>query len=266
MSKEFSMKKTFAQTKSIKYTKQEIIAKIENVPFWGHSIPLPHGVVTPGKVMDNFRTLKRIQLPDDLSAKRVLDIGAWDGFYSFECEKRGAQVLAIDNFNRMQRPDEIQYAHLGNLGFETVKDILESEVEFRNMDVYDINPTAIGKFDIVLFLGVLYHLKHPALALEKISEVVNGRLIIETEWMRTPLINRPLLEYIEGDSVNQDPTNFCRPNTDWIKFVFRDLGFNNIRVLYRTPIGLRTLVRSILKLSFITCGRIIVEAWKSTRA
>lgn len=51
--------------------------------------------------MDNLETLKRLELSDDLSGKRVLDIGAWDGFYSFECEKRGAKVLAIDNCRRM---------------------------------------------------------------------------------------------------------------------------------------------------------------------
>ena len=106
----------------------------------------------------------------------------------------------------------------------------------RNLDVYDINPDEIGRFDVVLLLGVLYHLKHPVLALERISEITKDQLIIETEWLRSPLIKRPILEYIESDSVNQDPTNWCRPNILWIKSVLRDVGFAKIEVLYKTPL------------------------------
>lgn len=250
------------KSEKCKYSKEEILEKIEKVSFWGHSIPLPYGIITPGRVMENFKTMEKLRLPNNLSGKRVLDIGAWDGYYSFECEKRGAQVLAIDNLNRMKKPDEIKYANLGNLGFEAAKDILDSKVEFKNMDVYDINPDEIGRFDIVLFLGVLYHLKHPALALERISEITNGQLFIETEWLRSPFIKRPILEYIEGDSCNQDPTNFCRPNIFWIESVLRDVGFSNMEVLYKTPLSKKSLIKIIINLSFLTTGRIIVKAWK----
>ena len=88
------------------FTKDEIVEKVKSVPFWGHSIDLGQGITTPGRVMNNLSTVKKLQLPDDLSGKRVLDIGAWDGFYSFECEKKGAEVVAIDNLCRMQKEDE----------------------------------------------------------------------------------------------------------------------------------------------------------------
>jgi tRNA (mo5U34)-methyltransferase len=245
-----------------KYDEQEVLEKIREVAFWGQSIPLPYGIVTPGRVMNNVQTIRKIQLTDNLKGKRVLDIGAWDGYYSFECERRGAQVLAIDNLNRMKRPDETQFNNLGNAGFETAKDILDSKVEFRNMDVYDIDEKAVGKYDIVVFLGVLYHLKHPCLALEKISEVTNDQLIIETEWILTPLARRPLLEYIQGDSLNQDPTNFCRPNTAWIKSVLKDCGFAKVVVLDRSLSWLKSLSRATMDRSFVMNGRIVVKAWK----
>lgn len=84
------------------FLKEEILKKEAKVPFRGHSIPLGHGIVTPGRVMRNLKTLERLKLPASLSGKRVLDICAWDGYYSFECEKRGAaEVVAIDNLARM---------------------------------------------------------------------------------------------------------------------------------------------------------------------
>ncbi|MDY6935883.1 MAG: DUF1698 domain-containing protein [Spirochaetota bacterium] len=242
-------------------TKEEIEEKISQVPFWGHSIPLPHGIVTPGKVMDNLLTFEKLNLPLDLSGKRVLDIGTWDGFYSFECEKRGAEVLAIDNCERMQRPDEKEYANIGNMGFETCKAILNSKVQFLNLDVYDITKEKIGTFDIVLFLGVLYHLQHPLLALEKISEVTKDFLIVETEWLNT-FATGPYLYYTEGDSYNQDPTNWFIPNTKSLKGMLKDVGFNKIEILHKTPAGLKTSIKTLINFRLHLFGRIIICAYK----
>ncbi len=255
------MTNSSAESISCRYTKEEVLQKVATVPFWGHHIPLPYGVVTPGRVMKNQKTVRRLHLPDVLSGKRVLDIGAWDGFYSFECERRGASVLAIDNLNRMQRPDEIEHASQGNRGFEIAKDILGSHVDFKDMDVYDLAPENVGMFDVVLFLGVLYHLKHPMLALEKIAAVTTGMLIMETEWLRTPFARRALLEYLEADSFNSDPTNFCSPNTRWIKAVLRDCGFKKIEILYQTPLW-KSALKSVRYLSLFANGRIVVKAWK----
>ena len=73
----------------------ELKQEVEKIEWW-HKIDLGNGIITPGKV-NTFEKLKRIGLPDDLTGKSVLDIGAWDGFYSFEAERRGAsRVVAID--------------------------------------------------------------------------------------------------------------------------------------------------------------------------
>ncbi len=125
---------------------------------WWHSIDLGDQV-TPG-----VNTLERLQtywidmrFPDDLRGKRVLDIGYWDGFFSFEAERHGAEVVAVDCW----RPPNLFKAHVA----------LNSKVEFREMSVYEVSRRKLGTFDIVLFLGVQYHLRHPLLGLERVCEV-----------------------------------------------------------------------------------------------
>src|SRR5215212_10626501 len=126
---------------------------------WWHSIDLGHGNVTPGvhkieELRDNYN---RLGLPSDLSGKRLLDIGCWDGFYSFEAERHGAEVVAVD----VWRPETFFIAHKA----------LNSQVRFLETSVYELSREQVGSFDIVLFLGVLYHLQHPLLALQRVCEV-----------------------------------------------------------------------------------------------
>ncbi|OGZ79613.1 MAG: hypothetical protein A2528_03805 [Candidatus Staskawiczbacteria bacterium RIFOXYD2_FULL_37_9] len=244
-------------------SKEEILKKVHEVPFWGHSIPLGNDIVTPGKVMDNLLTLERLQLPMTLKGKRILDIGAWDGYYSFECEKRGADdVVAIDNLYRMQRPDETQYANLGSKGFQVAKEILNSKVKYYDMDVYDISEKNLnGKFDIVLFLGLLYHLKYPVLSFEKISNICKDVLIIESAYVKT-FTSRPILEYAQGNTFNQDPTNWHIPNIPAIEGMARDAGFKKIEVLFKTPLNIKSLVGGILGIKNPRYGRVILRATK----
>ena len=122
---------------------------------WWHSFELSDGTLIQG-VCDLAGLKDRIAqfpIPQDLRGKRVLDIGAWDGWFSFEMERRGAQVLAIDNWD--------------NPRFHQARTLMNSQVEYRQMDIYELTPERVGYFDIVLFMGVLYHLKHPLLALER---------------------------------------------------------------------------------------------------
>jgi tRNA (mo5U34)-methyltransferase len=126
---------------------------------WYHSMELPDGRVIPGfQSLDVLRhRLAQFPLPADLRGKRALDIGAWDGWFTFELERRGAQVMAVDS-TAIER-------------FRIARDLLGSQAAYRIDDVCRLSPAQIGHFDIVLFLGVLYHLKHPMLALEKVCEL-----------------------------------------------------------------------------------------------
>src|SRR5713101_1737289 len=141
---------------------------------WWHSIDLGNGIITPGRV-DNLGTLRRIGMPGRLDGKTVLDVGAWDGFFSFEAERRGAErVLATDSFVwRGGWPT-------GKAGFELARRALNSRVEDMEIDVLELSPERVGTFDIVLFLGVLYHMRHPLLALERVASVTRELLIVET--------------------------------------------------------------------------------------
>jgi tRNA (mo5U34)-methyltransferase len=109
--------------------------------------------------------LEQFPIPQSLHGKRVLDIGAWDGWFSFQMERRGAEVLAIDNWD--------------NPRFHQAKAMLHSRVEYRQMDIYELTPQRVGYFDIVLFMGVLYHLKHPLLALERVCALATEMAAVD---------------------------------------------------------------------------------------
>src|SRR5262249_41810436 len=126
---------------------------------WWHSIDLGNGLVTPGvhSLAEMQNLYRSLELPEDLSGKTLLDLGCWDGFYTFEAERHGARVTAVDCW----RP----------ANFFAAREVLKSRAEFREASVYEIGKDALGSFDMVLFLGVLYHLRHPLLALERVCEV-----------------------------------------------------------------------------------------------
>ena len=111
---------------------------------WWHSFELPDGTRIKGinSLEHQRERLAQFPIPDDLRGKRVLDVGAWDGWFSFEMERRGAAVTAVDCWD--------------NERFRYIHQELGSRVDYWILDVYDLDPLALGKFDIVLFLGVLY--------------------------------------------------------------------------------------------------------------
>jgi tRNA (mo5U34)-methyltransferase len=215
--------------------KETVLKKVAEVPFWWHSIDLGYGIVTSGHQggikhpTGTKNLLGNLKLPDDLRGKSVLDIGAWDGFFSFETEKRGAsRVLAIDNFYR----DKLE--HTGSQGFEVAKEILKSNVEFKKASVYDLSPEKFGMFDVVLFLGVFYHLRHPLLALERIFSVTKEMLIMETHY--DPYQgnkNTPLATFYENAEINNDPTTFWGLNKACLLAVLRSVGFKNPEIVHR---------------------------------
>jgi len=232
--------------------------------WWFHSIDLGNGIITPG-VDNSPKKLKRVQFPLSLQGKTVLDVGAWDGFFSFEAERRGAaRVLATDSFiwNGL-------HSTANKSGFELARRTLDSRVEDMHIDVLELSPERIGAFDVVLFLGVLYHMKYPLLALEKVSSVTKEMLILETAvdmlWTR-----RPAMAYYENDELGNDPSNWCGPNPPAVKAMLRTAGFRRVEVVagLRTPF-FRAARAAYYKFKrgypFIAAARtdrIVVHAWK----
>lgn len=199
---------------------------------WWHSIDLGNGRVTPGvhplaELRENY---ERLGLPDDLSGQRLLDVGCWDGFYSFEAERHGAQVVAVDCW----RPEN----------FLRARQELSSRVDFHELSVYDIGRDQLGVFDIVLFLGVLYHLRHPLLGLEQICEVTGGTALISSHiidgFYHSP---QPVMEFYEVDELGGQYDNWWGPNIDCLIRMVRAAGFARAEVVHREET--RVLIRAM---------------------
>lgn len=141
---------------------------------WFHRIDLGNGIVTPG-VDDSPGKLKALELPS-LAGKTVLDIGASDGLFSFAAERAGAsRVLAVD------APAWEDTGWLGSKqAFDFAREALNSKVEDLHCDLYDLTPERVGTFDVVFFLGVLYHMEDPLGSLRHVARLTNELLVVET--------------------------------------------------------------------------------------
>ncbi len=191
---------------------------------WWHSIDVGNGRVTTGvhQLAELQHNYAQFHLPDDLSGKRLLDIGCWDGFYTFEAERHGAQVTSID----VWRPEKYFIAH----------DALKSKAVFHEHSVYELARAKLGGHDIVLFLGVLYHLKHPLLALERVCELTDDFAVIETHAVDnifdTP---RPVMEFYEVDQLGGQYDNWWGPNSECVMQMARAAGFVRTEALRIDP-------------------------------
>jgi tRNA (mo5U34)-methyltransferase len=228
---------------------------------WFHSMPLG-GTVTPG-VVDTAKSLAQYQIPADLSGKTFLDIGAWDGFFSFEAERRGAKrVLATDWFVWQGR------TWGSKQGFDTARRILNSKVEDLAIDLFDLSPEKIGTWDVVLLAGVLYHTKDPFRALEHAASVTRELLIVETV-VDCKFTRRPAIAFYPNDELDGDPTNWCAPNPAALLGMLAACGFDDIRVVYRSSVlgQFRWALRWFLRrgtspFRTLQQGRVVVHARK----
>jgi len=242
-------------------TADQIRERISQIS-WFHTINLGNGVVTPGDD-DSAAKLRRLKIPEDLSGKTFLDIGAWDGFFSFEAERRGAsRVLALDSYVW-----EGRVPGKSKDGFRTAWSILNSRVEDIQMDAFDICPEKIGVWDVVLLAGVLYHVKHPWLLLEKVATVTRQLLIVET-FMDLRLLQRPAVALYPLTPIEKGHAdNWCGPNVSALKQMLTDCKFQNIEVVYKSSM-LRAAMSAMRRfvqfryspLAAVQQGRCVVHA------
>jgi tRNA (mo5U34)-methyltransferase len=180
---------------------------------WHQSWDLFEGVRLPGR--NSVEELcEHIQLPSDLRGKRVLDIGAWHGAFSFECERRGAsEVIAFS----LENP--------ATSGFDSLKSVLDSKVKYVTGSVYNLQDYELGTFDIVLFLGVLYHLRYPLLAVDRLREACKGQLLIETHII-DEFTEEPIWRFYPGAELANDPSNWFGPNIAAVITAFQTADFD----------------------------------------
>jgi tRNA (mo5U34)-methyltransferase len=203
----------------------ELLAQVQRY-FWFHSIDLGHSVVTPGN--KSLKVLRAeadaIFAPLDLRGKSVLDIGAWNGYFSFEAKRRQAErVLATDH--HCWSP-EIN----GRATFELARTVLKLDVEALDVDVPDLAPERVGQFDVVLFLGVFYHLVDPIRALQNLASLTRDVAVIETH-LDLHTVDRPAMVFYPGTELNNDPTNWWGPNRPCVEALLQLVGFE--RVVYQ---------------------------------
>jgi tRNA (mo5U34)-methyltransferase len=198
---------------------------------WWHSFELPDGSAIQGvsTLAAQKMRIAQFPIPSDLTGKRVLDIGAWDGWFSFEMERRGAEVLAVDRFD--------------NPRFHEIHGILGSRVEYRQLDVYEVNPRSVGYFDIVLFMGVLYHLKHPLLALERVCSVardmaaVESFILTEQHGLSSAQEQTNLVRFFEADDFGGQVDNWFAPTAACLLALCRTAGFARVELINRHGYG-----------------------------
>ena len=206
-------------------TDEALLARMQEF-HWFHSIPLRPGLTTFGAKSHEIMAQEEAAIlgPFELQGRSVLDIGAWNGYFSFAAKRRGAaRVLATDDFTW-------NHPHFrGQESFELARDELGLDVESAMLDPTAITP-ALGRFDVVLFLGVFYHLFDPLDVMQRLRGVTGQALLIETH---QDLVGTtaPGMVFYPGRTLANDPTNWWGPNPALMLRLLRQLGFT--RIFYR---------------------------------
>ncbi len=224
-----------SSTAQARLTTAEIRRRLKGLGPWFHNLNLGGIQTAPAHFLGDYPALKWKRfahaLPRDLSGKSVLDIGCNGGFYSIEMKRRGAaRVLGIDSDDR--------YLAQARLAAE----VCGAEVELRRLSVYDL-PQLEERFDVVLFMGVFYHLRYPLLALDMIHQHVAKDLLVFQSMLRgsqtvapvaadypfseTRIFERPDFPslYFVEHRYSGDPTNWWIPNRAAAEALLRSAGF-----------------------------------------
>jgi len=236
-------------------TEEEFRTRCSGSPIW-HSVDLGDLFIEGRRKNSQVlaHEMRCAALPD-LRGKSVLDIGAFTGWYSFEAERRGAaHVVALDYYSwAVDWPKLTAYmaeqkaagrigdphhppAHIlddvrqpGRLVFDVTKEVLHSKVDPVLSRIEEYNPE--HRFDVVFYLGVLYHSENPFSSLQKVASLTGERLIIETLGIYYPdLEHRPLWEFFADDSINRDITTWWAPTEKALIDMLKAVGFKNIDI------------------------------------
>lgn len=221
-------------------TPDQIKTKVGEAPFWYHRIALPFGITTPGWAPINADVYG---IPERLDGKRVLDVGAWDGYWTFEALRRGAeQVVAIDDFSdylgHLEATDRRAWQN-----FDLCKEALgysDLQCPRFDMSVYDLRPELFGMFDVVFFFGTLYHLRHPLLALDRLSAVCRHEIYVESAICDDYSPYRGgigqgygggqmVMEFYPQKQYGNNDSNWWSPTLSCLGYMVRAAGFNDVQ-------------------------------------
>ncbi len=196
-------------------TARERVAELD----WWHTIEVVPGVLTPGG-WDLRATAQQLPWPASLHGMRCLDVGTMDGFWVFELERRGADEVVASDVLDARRLDHFvadrlrgeRYRRSSEQNFALAAELLGSRAELRDLSVYELDPTEVGMFDLVMMGYVLQMLRDPLRALEAVRQVCRGHLIL------LDTVSRPL-DLLPGPLARLDAR---RDGSEW--FVFNRRG------------------------------------------
>ena len=193
------------------FTREQAEALVASHPQWYHRFEIYPGILTPG-VYDPSQVLASLELPDGLHGQRVLEIGPADGYFTKQLALRGAEVTAFD------------YVPKDFLGFAIMEKLHGAHFDFVQGNLFDLPKFNFPPFDLVLCMGVLYHLPDMVRGLHLLRDVCAGSLVLET-LVATDLGEEPLARYHPEASLNNDQTNFWSPNLACVRSMLADVGF-----------------------------------------
>jgi tRNA (mo5U34)-methyltransferase len=194
-------------------TLDEARTLVGSVSHWHHAFEIYPGLITPGTYDPSF-LLNKTRLAAGLRGMRVLDIGTSDGFFALQLARRGAEVVAID------------YRGKQDHGYHVMELLNPVQIEYHKMNVYELEDKHLGEFDIVLFLGVLYHLPDMIRALHMIRQSCKGTLFLETHSENDFCRDIAAARYYKESTLANDHTNFWAPNRLCVLDMLHDAGFD----------------------------------------
>jgi tRNA (mo5U34)-methyltransferase len=208
--------------RSKKRSKEELVRDIESRK-WFHTFQFDSGIGTPGRDPSETK-LHALGLADIVKGQSVIDIGAFDGFFSFASEALGAaSVVACDHFEWNVPGND------SKRNIELIKDILESKVGLLDCPVEKLSPETAGVFDVTLFLGVLYHAPDPIGYLRNIRSITRRVAVIETVVDMLD-ISRPAVAFYPAETLNGDSTNHFGPNFPALEGMLEKVGFSTVEL------------------------------------
>ena len=195
---------------------QNVLNELGSINRWYDNFTFDNSCSTYGR-SPSPKKMHAIGLPITLTNVSILDIGAYEGFYSYQCEGRGASVTSQDNF--------IWHAQGENSKerFLFMYDLLESKNKIQDVPLMELK----GSYDVVLFMGVLYHLENQLETLRKVRSLTKGLCVIETLLDNIHLQGSILTSYMDGN-LNNDPTNTYSHNLASLTEMIRKAGFRNL--------------------------------------
>jgi tRNA (mo5U34)-methyltransferase len=220
-----------------------------SVPLWFHTFALAPGIYTPGIARDHGYRLAVLGA-DRFGGRSVLDVGAFDGFYSFLAEARGARrVVAVDN---QQYVDWVRARFgvtlQGGAGFRAIAELIGSRAEYRLMDALDVR-TLGERFDVALCFGILHRVTDPITLLRALVDVLapGGEIVLETHGSHLPA-EAPAIEVHEpGDVYARDDFVYWGFSAEGLRRLARIVGLDEVEVVDELEIDGHPRILALLR-------------------